>query len=366
MSRCNCDTCATRDASGASGTCDTRASGTCDTCRTRYTCGTKVARDTCDTCGTPACWSKVNKYAEHLASYSKTNTSLEGIGIFKRLISLDLIRCEFLENLKGIEGLLLTYLGIMGCNKLTSMIGIESLECLRDLYLESYTPVEFPEILRLTRLTSFTLYDSNVNLTSMIEIGCMVSLIMLDLSLCRGLISLEGIKHLINLTSLTVTECKLLTCVKEIKHLSRLTDLNLSVCTALTSVNGVEYLKCLTKLDLSDCVCLHHIPSNIICLEHLQFIHVVSCVSLPPSFHICIKLLRNAKAHVFEVLADELGINTSTWIRHNHEEFGPNVNEMFVTILLRLQQIFPNFGVDPEMVEETLQQYQQCHRRDLD
>ena len=311
-----------------------------------------------------AYWNNINQYIECFANHCKIITSLEGT---EDLVKLDLIGCTRLKTLKEIETLhKLTNFSISGSSNLTSTMGLEHLKLLIHFYLEFHTPAKFPEILSLASLANLTLFDSSIKITSMIEIGCIVSLTSLCLSVCHVLVSLKGIENLIKLTDLRITHCGLLTCVKEIRYLTKLTNLTLSNNDALASVDGIEYLESLTKLDLSCCAVLRHIPTNIICLEHLTNIYKGYCFRLSPIFYNLSKPYSlNVKDELFQVLDDEIKKNTDTWTRHDHEKFGSNVNKMFVTLLLCLQQIFPNFEIDPELIEETLQQYQQCHRRDL-
>ena len=323
----------------------------------------------CDTFNDRDCFCKHmnNEYTNYSMCGCKIITSVEKYDDFEYLSGVSPNDCTCLITLKHNEAFRkLTRFSISGRNDLTSMSGVRQL--LIRLHLECYTPVKFLKILNPQSMTHLSLYEVDVNLTSLVEIGCMVSLTSLVLSSCRELISLKGIENLIKLTSLCITHCGSLLCVKEIRYLTQLTTLTFSCCTALTTVDGIEYLEHLTWLDLSSCAGLRCIPVNTICLEHLTDIYIRFCASLPPlpTFHNCVMYGSNAKEEVFKVLSDEIRNNTDTWTRHDHEKFGANVNKLFVTILLGLQQIFPNFEIDPELIEETLQQCQQCHRCDLD
>jgi Leucine-rich repeat (LRR) protein len=103
--------------------------------------------------------------------------------------------------------------------------------------------------------------------------------IVLDLSGCTRLTSVNGLKELTNLQQLDLSNCFSLTNVDGLKKLKNLQRLNLSYCTSLTSIDALEELTNLQQLDLTRCTSLTSID-RLEKLKHLQQLSLNDCFSL--------------------------------------------------------------------------------------
>jgi hypothetical protein len=101
----------------------------------------------------------------------------------------------------------------------------------------------------------------------------------LDLSWCRALTSVEGLKQLKDLQSLDLNSCQELRSVEGLKEHKVLKRLNLGGCSKLTSVEALKELKGLQSLNLGGCSKLTSVEA-LKELKGLQSLDLYGCFAL--------------------------------------------------------------------------------------
>ncbi|XP_059429970.1 disease resistance protein RPV1-like [Corylus avellana] len=230
----------------------------------------------------------------------------ESTGYLKRLVLLNLQRCENLRNLsinisnlESLETLLLSQ--CFNLEKLPEQLG--SLTALTMLKVENTAIkllpssfslltnletvsllgceclIESPEFLHTSRLKMLIF----AGCTSLVEvhksIGLLKRLVFLDLDGCKKLKSLpSNISNLEHLETLSLCGCECLIKSPEFLQTSRLKMLILAGCTSLVEVHkSIGLLKRLVFLDLGGCKKLMNLPSNISNLERLETLLLPDC-----------------------------------------------------------------------------------------
>ncbi|CAN1245260.1 Disease resistance protein L6 [Linum grandiflorum] len=159
-----------------------------------------------------------------------------------KLHKLVIVHCPLLSEIQGLGELKrsLLHLEVSCCDKLAHIDGLESLEALESLTLES-TLTEDEGLDRLGSLQKLNM--SNCwSIEELPDISEMKSLKVLDVSECIKLVRVNGLEKLESLEELYMVDCRLIKELADMSDLKYLAKLNLMGCTELKNVEGLEKL----------------------------------------------------------------------------------------------------------------------------
>ncbi|CAN1805506.1 Disease resistance protein L6 [Linum perenne] len=202
----------------------------------------------------------------HLKELTLKSCGLEALPNLSNLIKLHklvIVKCPLLSEIHGLRELKrsLLHLEVSCCDWLADMDGLESLEALESLTLES-TKLPFPDTSRLQNLKQLCIagWKQLPEAVALLpDISGMKSLNILDLSECIKLIKVIGLEKLESLEQLHMAGCK---SVKELPDMSDLKNLwliNFKGCTKLKKVKGLEKLEKLWFVLVIKCTLLSDI-----------------------------------------------------------------------------------------------------------
>lgn len=180
-------------------------------------------------------------------------TSLAGIEKLTKLHQLDIFDCDSLNCVAGIESLInLTRLNLH-VSKVKSLIEIENLTQLNELYVVFDTNlIGKLNIGHLNKLRKLSL-SGGITLQSVIPARHFTSLTELVIFEDSSLTDLFSLAFFPQLIKLTIGVCNKLTSLAGLDKLSQLVELNIFACDSLTSSVGIEHNKQLIKLSISEC-----------------------------------------------------------------------------------------------------------------
>ncbi|CAN0829336.1 Disease resistance protein L6 [Linum grandiflorum] len=173
----------------------------------------------------------------HLKELILKNCGLKGrlpnLSKMNKLHKLVIVECQLLSEIQGLGELKrsLLHLEVSCCDELARIDGLESLEALESLTLESIDPHgPFPDLSRLQNLKELC-------------ISGWKSLNVLDVSECFNLVTVIGIEKLESLRELYMVNCRSIKELPDMSGLKNLLKLNLKGCTNLKNVKGLKKLK---------------------------------------------------------------------------------------------------------------------------
>ncbi|CAI0421317.1 unnamed protein product [Linum tenue] len=185
---------------------------------------------------------------------SLTSTEDCGIDGLNSLQRLNISWCTSILKLPNLCGLTkLTNMDIIGCTKVTEVMGLERLESLVRLKLNDCASiVRLPDLSALKNLT------------------------LLNISGCTQLTEVTGLESLESLQVLAMSRCKSVSKLPDLSILEYLRYLNISKCTQLKEVIGVERLEWLELLAMSHCKSIKQL-SDLSGLKYLKHLDIRQC-----------------------------------------------------------------------------------------
>ncbi|CAI0421311.1 unnamed protein product [Linum tenue] len=193
-----------------------------------------------------------------LASVEELLQSLQALQTLKltnfQALETLLLRLSSLSKLPNLCGLTkLTNMDIIGCTKVTEVMGLERLESLVRLKLNDCASiVRLPDLSALKNLT------------------------LLNISGCTQLTEVTGLESLESLQVLAMSRCKSVSKLPDLSILEYLRYLNISKCTQLKEVIGVERLEWLELLAMSHCKSIKQL-SDLSGLKYLKHLDIRQC-----------------------------------------------------------------------------------------
>ncbi|CAN1245499.1 Disease resistance protein L6 [Linum grandiflorum] len=183
--------------------------------------------------------------------------SLPSLSNLIKLGKLVITECPFLSEVQGLGELRrsLVHLEASGCGRLANIRGLESLEALESLELQSVKPPRLADVSGLENLER------------------------LDVSWCVQLVEVAGLDRLKSLQSLVMRNCKSIRWLPDVSGLENLNELDASGCVQLVEVTGLERLKSLKRLNLSGCWSIRELP-DLSGLKNLYDLDVSECREL--------------------------------------------------------------------------------------
>lgn len=140
---------------------------------------------------------------------------------------LDLIRCEGINTLEPLRQFRLISLDITGCDEITDLAPVATLQVLIRLVLAGISEIE-----------------------SISAIAAVPSLVYLDLSNMKRLQDIRGISKLVNLCYLSLENCTKIKSLASLERLAQLYDVDVSGCRSLESANELASLPNLARLNM--------------------------------------------------------------------------------------------------------------------
>ncbi|KAJ4972288.1 hypothetical protein NE237_005387 [Protea cynaroides] len=178
---------------------------------------------------------------------------LPRVSTWKKLIYLDLCRCDFMESLPDLLNLnKLKNVRIQKCGKLMQVPSVDRLKSL--------------EVLKVFKCKLMEILPDLSNLTKLRE---------LCIEYCEKLIEIQGADSLEILEVLRIDGCisiETLPCLSKLKKLRILSAVN---CQKLTEIQGAEELQSLRLLNINDCISIETLP----CLSKLKKLRILSAVN---------------------------------------------------------------------------------------
>ncbi|CAN1245458.1 Disease resistance protein L6 [Linum grandiflorum] len=198
------------------------------------------------------------KYLKELTLKSCGLDCLPSLSNLIRLHKLVIVRCPLLSEIPGLGELKrsLLHLEVSCCESLAHIDGLESLEGLESLTLESAT--QPPRLGGLERLQSLR---------------------SLEMKACKSLRRLPNLLGLDNLETLDVSGCIQLVDVTGLDRLKSLQKLNMPNCCAIDELPDISGMKNLEVLDVSECIKLVRV-TGLVKLESLEELYMVDCKSI--------------------------------------------------------------------------------------
>jgi Leucine-rich repeat (LRR) protein len=209
----------------------------------------------------------------------KSFRSLEGIGRFTSLTTLDVSHCPALESLAPLADLKeLRQLGLFGHEKLTTLTGIRALRDPVKLAIPFCTGLtDISELAALRSLRELVI-ESCTALTDLRVIGTLSELVSLSLKGCRAIATLNGFGAHVSLESLDLSGCTSLRDLRGLGSLPSLRRLQLNGATSLTTLDGIEAPR-VESLGAGSCSALNDV-SAIASMPALREIELGGCSSL--------------------------------------------------------------------------------------
>ncbi|CAN1250211.1 Putative adenylate cyclase regulatory protein [Linum perenne] len=228
---------------------------------------------------------------------------IPGLGELKLLTTLRIIYAPNLDNLDGLENLLLVKgLSLKGCSvleKLPSLANLTKLEKLKIIgclvlaeingvgeLRASLSHLELKGCFNLTGTVALhsmvkleTLELVGLELTNMLPLSLSMftkHLVELRITFCQELIEVIGIDTLESLELLDMEGCESVRKLQNLSGLIRLRRLNVTGCTQLTEISGLGRLEALNNLYMSGCESIKELP-NLSDLKNLRELHFKKC-----------------------------------------------------------------------------------------
>ncbi|CAN1304641.1 Disease resistance protein L6 [Linum perenne] len=213
----------------------------------------------------------------HLKELTLKSCGLEALPNLSNLIKLHklvIVKCPLLSEIHGLRELKrsLLHLEVSCCDWLADMDGLESLEALESLTLES-TKLPFPDTSRLQNLKQLCIAGWK-QLPEAVALTRLKSLQSLEMKACKSLRRLPNLSGLDNLETLDVSGCIQLVDVTGLAKLKSLQKLNMSNCWSIEELPDIS--ASLTSLILAWCWDLNRLLNlgNLNNLVELQLIDI--------------------------------------------------------------------------------------------
>ncbi|CAN1270350.1 Disease resistance protein L6 [Linum perenne] len=244
----------------------------------------------------------------HLNELTLRSCGLEALPNLSNLIKLHklvIVKCPLLSEIQGLGELKrsLLHLEVSCCDWLADMDGVESLEALESLTLESTILSsrighdllclqnlkqlciagwkQLPEVIELRRLKSLRSLEMKAckSLRRLPNLSGLDNLETLDVSGCIRLVDVTGLDRLESLQKLNMSNCWSIEELPDISDLDNLETLDVSGCIRLVDVTGLEKLESLQKLNMSNCWSIEELP-DISGMKSLDDLNVSECIKL--------------------------------------------------------------------------------------
>ncbi|CAN1270347.1 Disease resistance protein L6 [Linum perenne] len=217
----------------------------------------------------------------HLKELTLKSCGLQALPNLSNLIKLHklvIVKCPLLYKIQDLGELKLSllHLEVSCCDLLADLDGLESMEALESLTLESTTlqylnpHKPFPDLSR-QNLKQLCIAGWK-QLPEVIELGRLRSLRSLEMKACMSLRRLPNLSDLDNLETLDVSGCIRLVDVTGLEKLESLQKLNMSNCWSIEELPDISGMKSLDDLNVSECIKL----KKVIGLEKLESLTVLS------------------------------------------------------------------------------------------
>ncbi|CAN1142927.1 Disease resistance protein L6 [Linum perenne] len=218
----------------------------------------------------------------HLKELTLKSCGLEALPNLSNLIKLHklvIVKCPLLSEIHGLRELKrsLLHLEVSCCDWLADMDGLESLEALESLTLES-TKLPFPDTSRLQNLKQLCIAGWK-QLPEAVALTRLKSLQSLEMKACKSLRRLPNLSGLDNLETLDVSGCIQLVDVTGLAKLKSLQKLNMSNCWSIEELPDISGMKSLNILYLNECIKLIKVI-GLEKLESLEQLHMAGCKSI--------------------------------------------------------------------------------------
>ncbi|CAN1807817.1 Disease resistance protein L6 [Linum perenne] len=227
-----------------------------------------------------------------------------GLGELRMLTSLNLRKAPKLDNLDGLESLvLLQKVAVRQCKALRKLPDLSNLTKLDTLSIvECWILTEIQGLSRLDQCLTHLEIGSTPCLTTAEGIEYLVSLQVLELASCgasanmlpplsnlsnlkevhitrlKHLEMVTGLDRLESLESLSVLFCESIDKLPDLSRLKNLWKLDVSGCIGLTELRGLEGLESLQRLVMSDCSSIKKLSLS--WLNDLQILEATECSSM--------------------------------------------------------------------------------------
>ncbi|CAN1766729.1 Disease resistance protein L6 [Linum perenne] len=244
----------------------------------------------------------------HLNELTLRSCGLEALPNLSNLIKLHklvIVKCPLLSEIQGLGELKrsLLHLEVSCCDWLADMDGVESLEALESLTLESTILSsrighdllclqnlkqlciagwkQLPEVIELRRLKSLRSLEMKAckSLRRLPNLSGLDNLETLDVSGCIRLVDVTGLDRLESLQKLNMSNCWWIEELPDISGMKSLDILDVSECIKLIKVGGLEKLKSLGELRMAGCKSIKKLP-DMSQLEDLREINLKGCTQL--------------------------------------------------------------------------------------
>ncbi|CAN0829310.1 Disease resistance protein L6 [Linum grandiflorum] len=221
----------------------------------------------------------------HLKELILKNCGLKGrlpnLSKMNKLHKLVIVECQLLSEIQGLGELKrsLLHLEVSCCDELARIDGLESLEALESLTLESIDPHgPFPDLSRLQNLKELCISGWR-QFPEFIEFGRLENLETLDLSGCVRLVDIPGLDRLGSLQKLNMSNCRSIEELPDISDMKSLNVLDVSECFNLVTVIGIEKLESLRELYMVNCRSIKELP-DMSGLKNLLKLNLKGCTNL--------------------------------------------------------------------------------------
>ncbi|CAN0829314.1 Disease resistance protein L6 [Linum grandiflorum] len=218
----------------------------------------------------------------HLKELILKNCGLKGrlpnLSKMNKLHKLVIVECQLLSEIQGLGELKrsLLHLEVSCCDELARIDGLESLEALESLTLESIDPHgPFPDLSRLQNLKELCISGWR----QFPDLSSLENLETLDLSGCVRLVDIPGLDRLGSLQKLNMSNCRSIEELPDISDMKSLNVLDVSECFNLVTVIGIEKLESLRELYMVNCRSIKELP-DMSGLKNLLKLNLKGCTNL--------------------------------------------------------------------------------------
>ncbi|CAN1287675.1 Disease resistance protein L6 [Linum perenne] len=239
---------------------------------------------------------------------------LPSLAALNKLTRLEIRECWIFTKIQGLHELgdCLSDLVLIGCLGLTHIEGLQSLVALENLTVTGCDSLKrLPTLSSLVRLKTVILWTDNTPLLLLHEPESFNSLNLLqelNLSGLNSMKHLPDLSHLKSLKSLTISRCDQLKKLKGLHGLELLGDLSVENCQSIMELNNLSGLKNLNKLRISECSQLTEI-TGFEGLESLVGLFLYACTSIEKLSDLSgLKKLEELSIHTCTQLSEVKGL----------------------------------------------------------
>ncbi|CAN1807819.1 Disease resistance protein L6 [Linum perenne] len=203
-----------------------------------------------------------------------------GLGELRMLTSLNLRKAPKLDNLDGLESLvLLQKVAVRQCKALRKLPDLSNLTKLDTLSIvECWILTEIQGLSRLDQCLTHLEIGSTPCLTTAEGIEYLINLKEVHITRLKHLEMVTGLDRLESLESLSVLFCESIDKLPDLSRLKNLWKLDVSGCIGLTELRGLEGLESLQRLVMSDCSSIKKLSLS--WLNDLQILEATECSSM--------------------------------------------------------------------------------------